>query len=125
MRKMWIYEELIRQEEYDENHDGLCVLTDRTDNDDNNDDDDDDDDDDDGDDDDDDDDAIYMMMHEDMWGHYATGCLSVREIKFNEQDSRYDDKGWIISWSYHFIFNCNQAALWMVQSFCRSRMRCI
>ena len=53
---MGICEELILQKEYDDNHDGLCILTDRTD-----------DDEDDYVDDDDDDDTKYMMMHD----HYS------------------------------------------------------
>ena len=39
-----------------------------------------------------------------VWGlHYFTGYWSVREVKFHEQGSKCDNKGWMIIWSYHFI----------------------
>ena len=39
-----------------------------------------------------------------LWGlHYFTGYWSMREVKFHQQGRKYDNKGWMIIWSYHFI----------------------
>ena len=45
--------------------------------------------------------------------HYFAGCWSVREVKFHEHGSIYDNKGWIISWSYHFILFSLDTRTWM------------
>ena len=71
-------------------------------------------------------DTWCMMMHDDhriysaAWSeaenprglNHFTGCWSVREVKFHEQGSICDDKGWIIIWSYHL--NSSPLHIWPV-----------
>ena len=52
---------------------------------------------------DDDNDDTKHMIHDDAWWSQHLWCSVTETCEVHEQGSKYDNKGWKIIWSYHFI----------------------